>query len=36
MDLSQGENNAKSENARVVFLVHDTLSGCDACTRKVS
>ena len=29
-------NNSKSKNARVVFLVHDTSSQCDACTRKVS
>ena len=25
-------NNSKTKNARVVFLVHDTLSQCDACT----
>ena len=29
-------DNSKTKNARVVFLVHDTLSQCDACTRKVS
>ena len=27
---------AKTENARVVFLVHDTLSYCDVCTCEVS
>ena len=30
------EDNSKTENARVVFLVHDTSSQCDACTGKVS
>ena len=30
------EDNSKTKNARVVFLVHDTLSQCDACTCKVS
>ena len=25
-------NNSKSKKARVVFLVHDTLFQCDACT----
>ena len=29
-------NNSKTKNARVVFLVHDTSSQCDACTGKVS
>ena len=29
-------NNSKEKNARVVFLVHDISSQCDACTRKVS
>ena len=29
-------NNSKTKNARVVFLVPDTLSQCDACTGKVS
>ena len=28
-------NNSKTKNARVVFLVHDALSQCDACTGKV-
>ena len=27
---------SKTKNARVVFLVHDTSSQCDACTGKVS
>ena len=30
------EDNSKTKNARVVFLVHDTSSQCDACTCKVS
>ena len=30
------EDNSKTKNARVVFLVHDTLYYCDACTGKVS
>ena len=30
------ENNSKTKNARVLFLVHDTSSQCDACTCKVS
>ena len=34
-NLSRG-NNSKTKNARVVFLVHDTSSQCDACTGKVS
>ena len=29
-------NNSKTKNARVFFLVHGTLSQCDACTHKVS
>ena len=29
-------NNSKTKNARVVFLVHDTLSYCDVCTCEVS
>ena len=29
-------NNSKTKNARVVFLVPDTSSQCDACTGKVS
>ena len=29
-------NNSKTKNARVVFLVHDTWSQCDACTGTVS
>ena len=29
-------NNSKIKNARVLFLVHDTSSECDACTCKVS
>ena len=29
-------NNSKTKNARVVFLVHDTSSQCDAGTGKVS
>ena len=36
MELSQGEIIQKQKNARIVFLVHDTLSQCDACTYKVS
>ena len=28
------EDNSKTKNARVVFLVHDTSSQCDACTCK--
>ena len=34
-NLVKGEN-SKTKNARVVFLVHDTSSQCDACTGKVS
>ena len=30
------EDNSETKNARVVFLVHDTSSQCDACTCKVS
>ena len=30
------EDNSKTKNARVVFLVHDTSSQCDACTCEVS
>ena len=30
------EDNSKTKNARVVFLVHDTSSQCDACTHKIS
>ena len=30
------EDNSKTKNARVAFLVHDTSSQCDACTCKVS
>ena len=30
------EDNSKTKNARIVFLVHDTSSQCDACTHKVS
>ena len=30
------EDNSKTKNERVVFLVHDTSSECDACTCKVS
>ena len=30
------ENNSNSQNARVVFVVHDTSSQCDACTCTVS
>ena len=30
------EDNSKTKNARVVFLVHDTSSQCDACTCKLS
>ena len=29
-------NNSKTKKAKVVFLVHDTSSQCDACTGKVS
>ena len=29
-------NNSKTKNARVVFLVHDTLSYCDVSTCEVS
>ena len=29
-------NNSKTQNARVVFLVHYTLSYCDVCTCEVS
>ena len=29
-------NNSNTKNARVVFLVHDTLSYCDVCTCEVS
>ena len=29
-------NNSKTQNARVVFLVHDTSSYCDVCTCEVS
>ena len=36
MELSQGEIIQKPKNARVVFLVHDTSSECDACTCIVS
>ena len=36
MEPSQGVNNSKTKNARVVFLVYDTSSQCDACTGKVS
>ena len=36
MELSQWGNNSKTKNARVVFLVYDTSSQCDACTCKVS
>ena len=32
MEPSQGGgNNSKTKNARVAFLVHDTVSQCDAC-----
>ena len=34
MEPSQGEIIKKNKNARVVFLVHDTSSQCDACTRQ--
>ena len=30
------EDNSKTKNARVAFLVNDTSSQCDACTCKVS
>ena len=33
--MSRG-NNSKTKNARVVFLVNDTSSQCDACTCKVT
>ena len=36
MELSQGKIIQKTKNARVVFLVHDISSQCDACTCKVS
>ena len=35
MGLSQGGNDSKSKNARVVFLVHDTLSQCEAIIIKL-
>ena len=35
-ELNQGEIIKKTKNSRVVFLVHDTSSQCDACTGKVS
>ena len=33
--ITSGGNNSKTKNARVVFLVHDTLSYCDVCTCEV-
>ena len=30
------EDNSKTKNARVVFLVHDASSYCDVCTCEVS
>ena len=30
------EDNSETKNVKVVFLVHDTSSQCDACTCKVS
>ena len=32
MEIIQGKIIQKAKNARVVFLVHDTFSQCDACT----
>ena len=35
-EIKSRVNNSKTENARVVFLVHDTSYLRDACTGKVS
>ena len=36
MPFRYSSNRRGHKNARVVFLVHDTSSQCDACTGKVS